>query len=490
MTTRRICFTLSFVFSFFICFSQKPNRPNIIVILADDLGYGDLSCYNSSMPFKTGNIDALARQGIRFTDAHSPSSVCTPTRYGILTGRYAWRGTLKKGVLIPWDPPLIEKNRLTLPAMLKQNGYATYAVGKWHLGWNWQKVNKNAEIDKLGNNVDFEKPVSGGPTEYGFDYYFGDDVPNYPPYTFFENDKLLATPSIMKPDSIFGNPGIMAPGWSLEKVMPTITNKAVELIGKAAEHKEQPFFLYFALTAPHTPIAPASDFRHKTKMGPYGDYLMEVDWSVGQILKAVKEHRLDENTLIIFTSDNGSPALDGTRMGGVPGSLITKYHHNTNLNLRGLKGDLWEGGHRIPLIVKYGQKTASGTKTSNPVLLLDIMATIAEIVGQKPQDASMEDSISFLQSLMKPHQAANTERPLVHHSLRGDFGIRKGDWKLILTNRSGGFSDGINKNGYGIDTPGQLYNLRNDPGETVNLYKSHPGEVEMLSTLLKQIQNH
>jgi arylsulfatase A len=490
MGNRELVLTWLFLFIFCNCFSQKPVRPNIIVILADDLGYGDLSCYNRSMSFKTTHIDALAKQGIRFTDAHSPSSVCTPTRYGLLTGRYAWRGNLKKGVLLPWDPPLIEKDRLTLPGMLKQSGYATFAVGKWHLGWNWQKLNQSEETDKLGSNIDFKNRITGGPTDFGFDYYFGIDVPNYPPYAFFESDRLLTIPSQIKPDSVFGNPGIMTPGWSLEKVMPAITGKAVEIIGKAAADPGKPFFLYFALTAPHTPIAPSDHFRHKTNIGPYGDYLMEVDGAVGQILQAVKQHDLDENTLIIFTSDNGSPALDGSKMGGIPGSLITRYGHNTNLNFRGLKGDLWEGGHRIPFIVRYGNKIPSGKTSANPVLLTDIMATLAAIIRKQPSADSMEDSKSFLGMLTNPDQAANTERVLVHHALRGDFGIRKGDWKLILTNKSGGFSDAINKDGYGIDTPGQLYNLRNDPGETVNLYKSHPGEVERLTTLLQEIQNH
>ncbi len=488
MTLRKIWIIIGCTLAYVTCLAQKTERPNIIVILADDLGSGDLSCYNPALPFKTSNIDALAQKGVRFTDAHSPSSVCTPTRYAILTGRYAWRGALKKGVLLPYDPPLIEKDRLTLPLMLKKNNYKTYAVGKWHLGWNWQKRDAASIPDKFGTHVDFTQKVTGGPLAYGFDYYFGDDVPNYPPYAWFENERLLSIPTQMKPDTIFGNPGLMTPGWQLESVMPTITKKAVDVIEKASSQKDQPFFLYFALTGPHTPIAPSTDFKGKSGMGPYGDYLMEIDWSVGQILKAVKEHHLDENTLIIFTSDNGSPALDGEKMGGVAGSLITKYHHNTNLNFRGLKGDLWEGGHRIPLIVRYGKKTAAGKTTSNPILLLDIMATISEIAGRKREPGSMEDSKSFLQTLTHPARIANAGRPLVHHSLSGEFAIREGEWKLILSKKSGGFSDGINKNGYGIDTPGQLYNLRNDLEEKVNLYATHPEKVETLSKLLKEIQ--
>jgi arylsulfatase A len=466
--------------------AQTPQKPNIIVILADDLGYGDLSCYNSKMAFKTKHVDALAGSGIRFTDAHSPSSVCSPTRYGLLTGRYAWRGALKKGVLLPWDPPLIEKDRITLPLMLKKSGYSTYAVGKWHLGWEWKKMDEKSRIDKFGNNVDFKENPAGGPIAYGFDYYFGDDVPNYPPYTFFENDRLLALPTQMKPDSIYGNPGVMAPGWSLEKVMPTITDKAVDVIGKAASNPASPFFLYFALTSPHTPIAPSADFKGKSGMGLYGDYLMEVDWSVGQITAALKKHGLTENTLIIFTSDNGSPGLDGEGYAGVPGSVITKYQHQTNGVLRGLKGDLWEGGHRVPFLVSWPKLIAKKQVRSQPVSLVDIAATIAEITDGDMKGQAV-DSKSFLSVLSK--KTGRFDKPLIHHSLSGEFGIRQGNWKLILSAKSGGFSDGINKNGYGIKTPGQLYNLENDIREQHNLYAEYPDRVETLTKLLETIKN-
>ena len=468
-------------------FGQKSERPNIVIILADDLGYGDLSCYNNALPFKTQHIDALAKEGVRFTDAHSPSSVCSPTRYGLLTGRYAWRGALKKGVLLPWDPPLIEKDRMTLPSMLKQSGYATYAVGKWHLGWNWKKADENAAADKYGSNIDFQNKITGGPIDYGFDYYFGDDVPNYPPYTFFENDKLLAVPTQMKPDSIYGNPGIMTPGWSLEKVMPAITKKAVEVIGRAAKQMGDPFFLYFALTSPHTPIAPSADFKNKSGMGLYGDYLMEVDWSVGQIMKALKDNGLAENTLVIFTSDNGSPGLDGTGYAGIPGSVIKKYKHQTNGILRGLKGDLWEGGHRIPMIIS-GKMIRGKQVIADPVSIVDLMATLAEFTHSKTRTNPPEDSHSFLPVLQSKSQKGDRERILVHHALSGDFGIRKDNWKLILTNKSGGFSDMINKDGYGITTPGQLYNLANDIEEKHNLYDKYPEKVAELTALLEKIK--
>jgi arylsulfatase A len=465
---------------------QNRQAPNIVIILADDLGYGDLSCYNDKLPFKTTHIDALAGRGIRFTDAHSPSSVCSPTRYGLLTGRYAWRGSLKKGVLLPWDPPLIEKSRTTLPQMLKSAGYSSYAVGKWHLGWNWKKIDEKIEIDKYGNNVDFKSRPTGGPLAYGFDYYFGDDVPNYPPYTFFENDSLLAIPTVMKPDSIYGNPGIMAPGWTLEKVMPAITAKAVEIIEKTTKASEKPFFLYFALTSPHTPIAPSGEFKGKSGMGIYGDYLLEVDWSVGKITEALEKQGLTENTLVIFASDNGSPGLDGEGYAGVIGSVISKYQHQTNGSLRGLKGDLWEGGHRIPLIISWPGSFAKKQTRSQPVSLVDIAATLAEITGAT-MNGQAKDSRSFLTVLNK--KTERFDKPLIHHSLSGEFGIRQENWKLILSEKSGGFSDMIHQEGYGIKTAGQLYNLSNDPGEQHNLYAEHPDRVEALTQLLEKIKN-
>jgi len=279
---------------------QSGSSPNIVLILADDLGYGDPTCYNPDSKIHTPNIDLLASEGMQFTDAHSPSAVCTPTRYSILTGRYSWRSRLKKGVLWAWDKPLIDKGKLTLPAMLKQKGYQTAAIGKWHLGWEWP-VNDTMQVKKVnGKNVDYTKVIGGGPLNYGFDYYFGDDVPNFPPYTFIENNHVVDIPTITKPDSLFGIKGKMAEGWKLENVMPEITKRSVSFIHKAAKDKSKPFFLYFPLTAPHTPIAPLARFEGKSKAGRYGDFVYEVDWVVGEIMQALKESGADENTLVIL----------------------------------------------------------------------------------------------------------------------------------------------------------------------------------------------
>ncbi|WP_020527031.1 sulfatase family protein [Flexithrix dorotheae] len=488
----KIQFLFTYLFIHLIFFAcQKPKdhkRPNIIVILADDLGYGDLSCYNENPIFKTNHIDKLAAQGIRFTDAHSSSAVCTPTRYSILTGRYSWRTKLKKWVLKPWEAPLIETDRLTLPTLLKKQGYYTTAVGKWHLGWNWPGRDSLAVMKSNGENVDYSSGITGGPLNCGFDYYFGDDVPNYPPYTFIENEKVSAVPTIQKPDSLFGHKGKMASNWKLAQVMPAITEKAVKEIEKASQNKDNPFFLYFALTAPHTPIAPTGQFTNKSGAGLYGDYVMQVDWTVGQILEALERNHLSENTLVIFTSDNGSPARDGTNYSGPTGSVIEKYGHKANGDLRGLKADIWEGGHRVPFIVSWGKEIPNGLTNNNTICSMDLMATIADLTGYHLPENAGEDSENILPLLYGKDHPELKKRALVHHSGAGVFAIRKGDWKLILSNKSGGFSDSKYPQGFGIETAGQLYNLKEDLNEEVNLYHQFPDKVNELSDMLKDIQ--
>ncbi len=469
--------------------NKKENEtklPNIVLILADDLGYGDPSCYNSESKITTPNIDQLATEGLRFTDAHSASAVCTPTRYSILTGRYCWRTHLKKSVLWPWDKPLIEKTRLTLPEMLKQKGYQTAAIGKWHLGWEWAATDTISVKKVNGENVDYSKEIEGGPLSHGFDYYFGDDVPNFPPYTFIENQKVVEIPTMNKPDSLFGWEGKMVTDWKLEGVMPTITKKSIEYINLATQ-KDEPFFLYFSLTAPHTPIAPLTQFEGKSKAGKYGDFVYEVDWSVGQIMNALKQNGVDENTLVIFTSDNGSPARNGENWSGSTASVTRDYGHHPSAHLRGMKSDIWEGGHRVPFIAKWIGNIPKGNETSALITSMDLMPTIADIIGfEIPNDAA-EDSYSIIKTL---NGKDNIGRDiLVNHSGNGVFALRKGKWKLIMSDRSGGFSDGINKNGYGIKTPGQLYNLKNDPGEKNNLYNQLPDKVKELKTELEKVKN-
>ncbi len=478
----------------------RPNRPNVVLILADDMGYGDLACQAVDDKVPTPNLDRLAGEGTRFTDAHSPSSVCTPTRYSILTGRYCWRSRLKKGVLWPWDPPLIEPGRLTMAEMFRHKGYRTACVGKWHLGWDWPLREgapapalppigqwERTRREAFGRYVDFSRPIGGGPTSKGFDFYFGDDVPNFPPYAFLENDRLTALPSAWKPKGMFGFPGPMAPGWKLEGVMPELTRRAEAWIDEAARGNS-PFFLYFPLTAPHTPIVPAKEFRGKTKGGPYGDYVFQVDWTVGRILDALERNGLARNTLVIFTSDNGSPARNGRNAGGPVGSEVRDYGHHPSAYFRGLKGDAWDGGHRIPFLARWPGVIPAGHVSARTICQVDLFATFAGILGfPLPRDAA-EDSFDILPAL----QGRETGRPVrgavIHHSLDGMFCVRKGRWKLILGRGSGGFSRPRRVRPRPGQPRGQLYDMKADLRERRNLWSEKPGVVEELAGILEEIR--
>jgi len=461
------------------------DRPNIVWIMADDMGYGDLACFNPESKIPTPNLDGLAREGIRFTDAHSPSAVCSPTRYGILTGRYCWRTRLKKSVLWPWDPPLIEKGRLTLPRMLKDAGYHTACIGKWHLGWEWPTTDGKPAKAAGGRNVDFSRPIGGGPLAAGFESYFGDDVPNFPPYCFIENDRTAGIPKESKPKSMYGHPGPMVKGWKLEEVMPTITRKAVAYIGeRAADPEKKPFFLYLALTAPHTPIAPAEKFLGKSRAGRYGDYVFEVDHTVGEILRALKDHGAAKDTLVVFTSDNGSPGRDGTGMAGKINS-VRRFGHNPSRPWRGIKADAWDGGHRIPFIARWPGRIPAGRVSGELICQVDLMATAAAILEKKLPENAGEDSYDILPALEGKRLDEPIREALVHHSGSGLFCLRQGRWKLIFGLGAGGFSGGIRKPKPG-EPKGQLYDMKADPGEKNNVYAEHPEIVKKLTLLLKR----
>ena len=473
------------------------ETPNIVIILADDLGYGDPGCYNDESKIPTPHIDGLAAEGLRLTDAHTPSSVCTPTRYGLLTGRYCWRTPLKRSVLWPWDPPLIEADRLTLPAMLKEHGYRTACIGKWHLGWDWPLQGGGFVTDEFqghtiranrraafGARIDFHRATRNGPTTRGFDSYFGDDVPNFPPYCFIENDRTLGLPTVAKPRAMFGHAGPALPGWDLSLVLPSLAQRAAAFIERQAETPERPFFLYMPLTAPHTPIAPSPHFIGKSEAGWYGDFVHQVDWTVGQVLSALKRSGAAENTLVIFTSDNGSPQRDGTNMAGATGS-VKKLGHDPSRPWRGMKSDAWEGGHRVPFVARWPGRVPTGATSEEPIVLTDLMRTIANLVGHElPADAA-EDSFDVAHVLL----GQSTDRPvrdhLIHHSGGGLFAVRQGRWKLILGKSSGGFTRYTPP----PDAPaGQLYDLTRDPSERENLYENHPEIVGRLSALLERYQ--
>ncbi len=499
-----LALTIPVILNFSSC-TKQPERPNIVLFLADDMGFGDPQSYVPNSKVPTPNIDKLAEEGTRFTDAHAPASVCTPTRYAILTGRYAWRTHLKRGVLGPYSFPLIEPGRLTLPAMLKEIGYSTACIGKWHLGMQWATKNNSVLPEKWDRNhdqsqIDHSKKITAGPLTAGFDYYFGTNVPNFPPYLFIENDKLIGNPSIPKPDTIYGNPGMMLPGWKLEDILPTLTKKAVRYIDDYAKSQSgNPFFLYFASTAPHTPIVPAEEFQGKSEAGPYGDLVHQTDFTLGEIMKALERNDLKKNTLVIFTSDNGSPARAGDLHLHGPdfhatGSVITKFNHNPNAPWRGMKADIWEGGHRVPFVVSWPAKTPANSLSREPICAVDIMAGIANILDYNlPHDAA-EDSwdISGLFLGKNAGVGANQDpvrEAIVHHSGSGYFAVRKGKWKLIPQLGSGGWTKPNSINSEDTIVKGQLYDMDHDPEEQNNLWLEQPEKVEQLEALLEKYKS-
>jgi arylsulfatase A-like enzyme len=460
------------------CTAEEEPLPNIIYILADDLGYGDVSAFNPEAAWKTSHIDAIAGEGMFFSDAHSGSAVCTPTRYGILTGNYAWRTRLKNGVLWSYSEPLIGPDEMTVGKMLQKYGYTTACVGKWHLGLDW------AGSDPAQGDVDFNKPVGGGPNQVGFDYFFGITASlDIPPYVYIENDRITAIPDRYTESSTemgWWRNGPTGADFQHEEVLDRLTEKAVNFIEKHyKENPQKPFFLYFPLTAPHTPILPLDRFRGSSGTNDYGDFVLQVDWTVGEILKALNKHQLSQRTLIIFTSDNGcSPEADFEE--------LAQFGHDPSGGYRGAKADIFEGGHRIPFIVRWPGKVSAGSSSAQTICLTDLMATAAAIVGDTLPGHAGADSYNLLPILLQQEENPLREAT-VHHSVNGSFAIRRGDWKLILCPGSGGWSPPIPESPEVANLPPyQLYNLARDPGESSNLYPEEPEIAEELRLLLEK----
>ena len=461
------------------------SRPNIVYILADDLGYGDLSCLNKDSKIKTPYLDSMAAEGMYFSDAHSNSSVCTPTRYGVVTGRYAWRSRLKKSVIGGASNHLIKTDRFTVADMLKEKGYHTAMIGKWHLGWDFTFKNAAASdgigFDPKKQHVDYDKPVKNGPDALGFDYYYGHcGSLDMAPYVYVENGKITAAPNRVtenKDYKGFWRKGPTGSDFEHIDVLPNFVNRACDYIGERAK-SGQPFFLYLPLPAPHTPILPIDKFKGKSGTNEYGDFVQQVDWHVFQVLDALKKNGIKDNTIVIFTSDNGcSPRADLKELSAI--------NHNPSHIYRGHKADIYEGGHRVPFIVHWPAKIKPGTVSNETICLTDLMATAGEITGASIPDNAAEDSVSFLPALLNKKQ--QLREATVHHSINGSFAIRKGDWKLILCPGSGGWSSPRPKDAYKQNLPViQLYNLKSDPAESKNLYLQNKDKVKELYTLLKK----
>ncbi len=440
------------------------SKPNIVYILCDDLGYGDVHCLNPERgKIATPQCDKLAAQGMIFTDAHTSSSVCTPTRYGIMTGRYNWRTHLQSGVLHGYSEPLIAAERLTVPKLLKQHGYATGIIGKWHLGM----AIPNGEPSPV---------IPAGPTTRGFDYYFGISASlDMPPFAFIANDRFTEPLTTTKQ---WQRTGPAAASFEAVDVLPTLTRKAVEYIGRQTK-TGQPFFLYLPLTAPHTPIVPSKEWQGKSALGKYGDFVMETDWAVGEVMAALEKVGVTSNTLLILTSDNGC-----SKAAGIP--AMQALGHYPSADMRGSKSDIFDGGHRVPFLVRWPERIKPGTRSDQTICLTDLMATCADLLGTKLPDNAGEDSVSILPALLGTDKAPLREA-IVHHSINGSFAIRQGDWKLEFCADSGGWI---------APTPGseaakslpdtQLYNLRADLAEANNVHAENPELVARMTKLLEQ----
>jgi len=477
--------------------AAKP--PNLVVILADDLGYGDVGCYNPRSRIPTPHLDKLASQSRRFTDAHSPAAVCTPSRYGLLTGRYCWRTRLKRGVFLGFDPPLIEPERLTLPGLLQRAGYETASVGKWHVGMTFTRKDGRVIVPgqgglRDGGLIDFTVPLQGGPTTLGFASFFGCSACPTTDwlYAFIEGNRVVGSPSerfhgLEGGPLQVNRPGVRVPGFEFENVDLVLAKRSVQFLTEhARRNRDQPFFLYHAASAPHLPALPAERFKGQGKVGPLGDFIHEFDWVVGTIVDAIDRLGLGDNTLILVASDNGPET--------VAHDLKVRQGHDSSGGLRGMKRDNWEGGHRVPFLARWTGRIRPGTTSDEVVCLTGVMATAAALVSENVPEDAAEDSYNILPALLDERPATPIREATVHHSGSGMFAVRQGRWKFLDHRGSGSanYDDGsipVDPPVLDADAPGQLYDLEADPGERKNLYRAHPEIVSRLQDLLESFKS-
>ncbi len=466
-----------------------PNRPNIVFIMADDMGYGDAGCYGAKK-IRTPNIDDLASSGMLFTDAHSSSAVCTPSRYSVLTGRYAWRSRLKDNVQCGHGLPLIEEGRTTVASMLKSLGYATGAFGKWHLGFTYTKkdgslfTKEQSVNDSIDNadfhidEIDYTKPLYGGPLDHGFDRFFGiSGSLDMPPYCFIKDRNTVGIPTIKKEIITQQRAGLRVETWDDTEVDLRFTEEACKFISSSVEYNV-PFFAYIPLSSPHRPCVPPAFIRGKSDAGLRGDSVMLADWCLGKIVDNLKSLDVLENTLIVFTSDNGANPCD---------YYGRTYGHKPNGDLRGFKADIYEGGHRVPMVVSWPGNIPAGTVSDSLGGLIDFMATVAKITGYELKSDESPDGFSLLNVFLNPH--ATSRELIINHSFHGMFAIRSKDWKLIDGLGSGGFSapSFYKSEREGLD--GQLYSMKDDFWEQVNSFLRESEIVGKMLDDLEDIKN-
>lgn len=449
---------------------QEKNPPNILIILADDMGYGDPASFNPNSKLLTPNIDALAKSGMKFTNAHAAGTWCIPSRYGLLTGTFPFRNDRT------YEESLIAPDQMTIGGLLQRSNYQTACIGKWHQGIINEKNPKEGER------------LKGGPVDNGFDYFFGLPASlDIPPYYYIENDSYVNSPTDTIGDSssegwspiqgAFWRKGKIAKGYKHDNVLNVLSGKVTDYLEKYKETKqEKPFFMYFAMTAPHTPWLPEEKFRGKSQVGMYGDFVMQTDYYIGEVLRKLDELGLSDNTIVMFTSDNGPVWYPDN---------VQEYGHNSVGELSGMKGDLLEGGHRMPFIVRWPNIVKSGSENNRLICFTDVLATIADIVDQPLPENAGEDSFSF-QPILTGTQ--DVKRPPIIHSNGGLYSITYGDWKYINGKGPGGFSKGVIGKYPSIlprdEFEGQLYNLAQDVGEHNNVYKEYPEKVRELSEML------
>ncbi len=464
---------------------KEQSKPNIVIIYADDMGYGDLNIQNPDSKIPTPFLDQLASEGIRFTDAHSSSGVCSPSRFALLTGTYHWRR--QHSIVNSFGKPFFNDPDITLPEVLRENGYTTACIGKWHLGWNWEYINEPGNVVMV-DDIDWSKPIAGGPLDRGFDYYFGDGTINFPPYAWIENDRILVAPTeMMYPDNIGYEtkegrwefrPGPRQKDWNPYDVLPALTEKGVEWIHR--QDGNQPFFLYFSFPSPHAPIIPNDEFDGTSEAGAYGDFIFQTDWVCGQLFKALKDKGFDNNTIIIFSSDNGPEQYAFER--------ARTYDHFSSGELRGLKVDIWEGGHRVPMIIKWPGHIEPGTVSDKLISQIDYMSTLAAALGIDLPEGAAPDSYNFLPTLLGEDYDFPEREVLIHNTYASRWAVRQGDWLYMDTNSGEhrvmpdfykelrGYTD--------FETEGLLFNLTDDIGQRVNLYEAYPEKVNEMDRLI------
>ena len=495
--------------------SYVKQTPNIILILADDLGFGDVGC-NGATKVSTPAIDQMASEGINFINAYASSSMCTPSRYSLMTGRYSWRTHLKSGVITYYDPPMIERNRTTLASMLKRNGYYTVHIGKWHLGFDWVRKDSTVKRDKR-DFVDFTKPAKGGPIDRGFDYFYGmNGSNNMLPHAFIENEtvgELTANEKLYDHYS----PGVRSPDWKIEHVNEILTHKAVDIIDDHfTQTNNDPLFLYFATSAIHRPCLPTFT-KGKSRAGMRGDLIQELDWSVDQIVQALKRNNVYDNTILIFTSDNGprpgDPKYWINRYRDMDGYVDYRedyyeefeaeytmenqdefskagwltYGHKASGDYLGFKSDAWDGGFRVPFIVCWNNKIKAGTISKSMICESDLLATLSELVGDQLSPGEAEDSYSFLANITGKSAKQTRKSMILSSGGNGALVVFKGDWKFIEGVAGGGstfYPSGPFKH------ENQLYNLKKDPYEKNNLYNSLPEKAAELKSEITNVEKH